>query len=334
MNNLKFKYLRAKNVVCFGEDGIEITFSEFGNIVCVKGINKDLPASEGVPANNAAGKSSLQELLSIGLYNKTVKYPKKNGIYEILNTVVDGDGEIEICLDDIRILRKYNRTSKTQKLRIWQSKTHIWDDESEITKGKSTTETQKWIEGYIGLDHHAFCTVCIFDDRSTYSFLEAETKDMKRKIVQSLLGLDQYQEYAKSAKEILKNKKKIVTDLSKEYESLKINDDACDGRILKLKEQEEQWLVSKKIELKKLMERLSTKQVALTSTDVGEEVAAYQRAQDRTEELALEIADLNEKREKIVPVLKEAKERIESAEDSKVSLRGTVQEHLSSNNRL
>jgi DNA repair exonuclease SbcCD ATPase subunit len=327
MNNLKFKYARAKNIVCFGENGIELNFEDYGNIICVRGVNKDLPANDDDPASNATGKSSLQEIISIGLYGKTVKYPKKNGISEILNTVTEGDGEIEILVDDLRILRQYRRKSKSQKLQIWQSPVHIWDDSTEITKGKSTTDTQKWLEGYIGLDHHAFCTVCVFDDRNTYSFLEASTAEMKRQIVESLLGLDKYREYGKAAKDILKEAKTQVIELSKAYELLNGELELCDRRINKVKENEDNWILTKKREMQGYMERLSKKQAELSSTDVGDEIVAYQRAQERTEQLTEEIAILNGKREKIVSVLVDAKERLEKAEEGKGNLRAEVEEH-------
>ena len=44
------------------------------------------------------------------------------------------------------------------------------------------------IEKSVGLSHHAFCNVVIFDDSNTYSFLEADGPT-KRQIVENLLDL-------------------------------------------------------------------------------------------------------------------------------------------------
>ena len=42
MRSLDFKYLRAKNFVCFGPDGIEIELSKYGNITLIRGNNLDV----------------------------------------------------------------------------------------------------------------------------------------------------------------------------------------------------------------------------------------------------------------------------------------------------
>ena len=76
MTDLKFKYVRAKNFICFGPDGIEIHFDDYGQLVLVTGLNYD-NGTPDEPGSNAAGKSSLQDIISYGIYGKTVKKPKQ-----------------------------------------------------------------------------------------------------------------------------------------------------------------------------------------------------------------------------------------------------------------
>jgi hypothetical protein len=77
MRNLQFHIVKAQNILCFGSKGVEINFSNFGNIIQVVGVNLDAPGTENEPASNGTGKSSIQEILSIGLYGKTIKSPTK-----------------------------------------------------------------------------------------------------------------------------------------------------------------------------------------------------------------------------------------------------------------
>ena len=37
MRELKFRFAKAKNFICFGPDGIEIRFDDYGNIINVWG---------------------------------------------------------------------------------------------------------------------------------------------------------------------------------------------------------------------------------------------------------------------------------------------------------
>ena len=57
MRNLKFKYLKARNVLCFGPEGIEIDFLSYGNVVVIKGQNlDDINQQTGLPGSNGSGK--------------------------------------------------------------------------------------------------------------------------------------------------------------------------------------------------------------------------------------------------------------------------------------
>ena len=76
------------------------------------------------------------------------------------------------------------------------------------------------------MTHHAFCNVVIFDDSSTYSFLEADAAT-KRQIVENLLGLDPYRVYHQNAKDYLKDQKDLVDGLGLEYQRAQLDLDSC-----------------------------------------------------------------------------------------------------------
>ena len=73
MKNLDFRYVRAKNFLCFGPEGIEIDLTSYGNIILVRGKNKDILDDEGNASSNGVGKSSIPEILVYALYGKTIK---------------------------------------------------------------------------------------------------------------------------------------------------------------------------------------------------------------------------------------------------------------------
>lgn len=327
MRSLKFHIIKAKNVLCFGPQGFELHFADYGNVVQVRGINLDAPGSSENPASNGAGKSSIQELLSIGLFGRTVKSPTKNKGSSIINVLAD-EGEVEIQWDDFRVIRKFTRQSTggiKSKITVWQSQNRIWDDTSKIDLvGK---EPQKIIDQNVGLSHHAFCNVVVFDDSNTYSFLEAKT-ETKREIVENLLDLEQYRGYHSNCKNILKDLKRKVEDHGKDYARLKDDVVACERRIVTVKQQEAAWQVSKKNELNSLAESVKRKQKELENTDQGAQLLNWQKAQDRIVFLTDEITDLESKRGKITDAIAAGREKVEAVRTERQGLTETIQEHV------
>ncbi len=328
MRNLTFHAVRAKNILCFGPDGINIEFSNHGNIVLVKGINLDAPASDGKPASNGAGKSSIQELLSIGLFGKTVKSPKKNKGNKIVN-VLATKAEVEVEWDDYKVLRTYHRQkSGTIRggLRLWRNPDRIFDDTTEITYGGDPERVQTEIERVLGLNHHAFCNVIIFDDSNSYAFLELEL-ERKREIVENLLDLQQYREYLSNCKDLIKQLNKRISELSKEYSTLQDSVDTADKRMTLVRGQEETWRKTKQSELVQLNALLSRKLVALKSTDSGAQLANWMKSQERIKFLADEITDLESKRDKLNELITLANSKLETARNDKQTLTDIALHH-------
>jgi len=325
MRNLKFHRVSAQNILCFGTKGIEINFSNFGNIIQVRGVNLDAPGTESDPASNGSGKSSIQEVLSIALFGRTVKSPTKNKGNRIVNVLAD-KGEIEIEWDDFKVVRSFKKSksgSVTSKLDLWQSNSRVWNDDSKISFGTSD-ETQKFIEEQIGLTHHAFCNVVIFDDSNTYSFLESDAAT-KRQIVENLLDLDQYRDYHENCKGIIKELKKNISDKSKEYSTILQEQYIAKNRLTKVTDQLASWKTNKQIELKNLFEKIKLKQEKLIETDTGDQLANWQKGQDRIQHLIEEISDLESKRDKIQEILKIAREKIDLVRKEKNLLNEEIQ---------
>ena len=310
MDSQKFRYARAKNFLCFGEEGVELNFEDYGPIVVVRGINKDTGTPEA-PASNASGKSSLQDIIVYALYGKTAK---ELGHSAVINAAAGKKLEVEVQFGPYRVVRRRDPTD----LRMWKSEDHLWDKETEITRG-TMKDTQEMIEGIIGLNHQAFCSVVIFDDSRIYSFLEADTPS-KRVIIENLLGLEQYRGYHDSAKLALKSRKVIVKELVDQYSKLQTEMKQCVDRIEKVEIQEKDWKKKKLAEASELMTRLKTKQEQLQSLDGGTEIEAYQKAQTRIEELRETIDSSKTNNAGYAPRLVEIREELETVKSKKTDL--------------
>jgi len=328
MKNLNFKLAKATDTLCFGPKGVEFHFDDYGKVILVEGINLDNPGSDDNPASNGTGKSSVQEILSIGLYGKTVKSPKQLKGGRIVNELAGERGKsvIEIEWDDYRIVRTI-KAKGGSSLDLWHSPDHIWDDETLLSKGAGVPATQKLIEEKIGMSHHAFCNVVIFDDSNSYSFLEADTST-KREIVENLLGLDKYREYTQSAKDLLKDKKKEVDDKTKDYERALESTDSCEKRITKIALQREEWKQKKNLEAKQLELKLSEKQLHLEKTDKSGELAAYNQAKEKIGDLNEDMGKRNELKTKAQAWLDLAKKKLAEHKSEERSVQALIQENF------
>lgn len=328
MRNLKFRSSYAENILCFGPEGASFHFLDYGQVVQVRGINLDNPGSKDDPASNGAGKSSVQEILSIGLFGKTIKSPTKVKGLQIINALAN-KGRVEVEWDNYRVVRTLTRTKTgtiTGKLQAWESEEHIWDKDSEITKGGKPCVTQEWIDEKLGINHHTFCNVAVFDDSNKYSFLELDTP-AKREFIENLLGLDQYRKYHENAKTLLKNLKKLIENLGNEYGLLCQSLDTCDTRIQTLQNQELHWKRTKQTGLADLVSRIKAKQTSLETTNTGEELSNWQKGQDRITVLTQEIEDHEAKLAKIRSLMGGVNDRLDAAKAHKNSVASVIQEH-------
>jgi len=271
----------------FGPEGIQFPLNKYGNIILIRGENRDARAIENqLPdgqseecktSSNGSGKSSLQEIIVYGLFGKTVK--QKLGVNDVVHNIERKDCKIELIFGDYRIIRTRSEGGVKTKnsLRLWESADGIWDKTTEITQGTMPT-TQKQIESIIGLSYDAFVNMCIFTDDQRLCFLECDNPH-KKEIVENLLSLGEYREWHENAKELRKAIKQNIDSKAKEYNLLLSNKDDANRRLLLTEKKHTDWQLAKTTEIATLEKSILTKKQALASTDNGAALLAYQEAQ-------------------------------------------------------
>lgn len=311
MKNLRFRYAAAKNFLCFGPNGVEINFENYGNIVLIRGENLDAqinPLSgdeqEIKAASNGVGKSSVPEILVYTLYGKTIKKPKKISHKDVICNLTGKKLETEVIWDKYRVIR----TRKPDSLRIWESEEGEWTEDTEITLG-GMPATQKLIEDKLGLSYEAFVNIVIFTDDNTSSFLECDTPE-KRQIVESLLSLDKYRAYSDNAKACLKDVKDSMKILTREYEMLLTEKQSSEARVIRSVQQEKDWKIQKLAELNRLAAQLKAKKEELGKSDHGAELLAWEDAQEKLPILRTELETAQAKQTKLAGLMDEARQKM------------------------
>jgi len=285
MRNLTFKHIAAWNFLPFGPTGIQLPLENYGNIILIRGENRDAKAIDSQLPNeqsdetkissNGTGKSSLQEIIVYGLFGKTVK--QKLGVNDVVHNLVGKDCKVELIFGNYRIVRTRMEGGHKNSLKLWESPDGIWDKTTEITQGTMTT-TQKQIESIIGLSYDAFVNMCIFTDDQRLCFLECDNPQ-KKEIVENLLSLGEYREWHENAKELRKAIKQNIDSKAKEYKLLLSNKDDAKRRLDLTEKKHTDWQLTKKTEIATLEKSILTKKQELASTDAGAALLAYQEAQ-------------------------------------------------------
>ncbi len=303
MKSLEIKYISAQNFLCFGPDTFELTFKNYGNIVLVKGNNFDVLDSESKTASNGVGKSSIPEIIVYTLFGKTIKHPKKINHRDVINNQIGKNLKTEVRWGNFRVVR----TRKPDSLRMWESADEIWDDSTEISLGGQPS-TQKLLEEKLGLNYETFVNVVVFTDNNAGSFLECDASN-KREIVENLLSLDKYKNYAEKAKNLKKDKKDEIKIIENDYTNIKSQLEQLNLRLKSTKEQESNWAAQRKEELNGLLKKIKHAKETLESTKEGIESSKYQEAQFRIEKLNEEIPDFEAKQIKLKELFDLAQEK-------------------------
>lgn len=277
MNEFKIKKLKAKNFLCFGENGIEIDFENKGNIILLQGRNLDnIPETEEDKlCSNGVGKSSIGDAIVFALTGKTIRKFKR--VEQVINNSAGKGLTVELYVDNYKIVRT---RSSTSTLKVYDLSKEKDGKPLELTKG-TMDETQNFIENVLGFNasHQSLINLLILTDNNKGSFLEADTPE-KRKMVENYLQLEQYAEYSKSASAALKDAKNIIKELQKEVERSEIYYEDSVARLESNQESEKTWKQNKKIELDVLISKFKNKQTELSSFDNSSLVDAYNNAQE------------------------------------------------------
>lgn len=283
MQNLKIKYIRAKNFMCFDE--IEIDFTQYGNIVVIKAINSDICEKT---SSNGVGKSAIADIITYGFYGKVAR-PKKIKVGDVVNKKKGKNLEVEIRWDNYRILRKRSPDG----LNIWQSSEGIWDEQTDISEAG---HVQEQIESIIKLNYEAFVNIFIFADDNSSCFLEVDT-EARREIVENLMALDVYRQYGERAKEQSKDIKTQLITLTKEYEFLAKDIESSKKYIIDIENQEKAWKIKRTKELENYKTLLASKTAELNKSDIGVLYNKYNEAQNtiKTHKSDLEALEAKEK---------------------------------------
>jgi DNA repair exonuclease SbcCD ATPase subunit len=318
MNTLDFKFISARNFMCYGPDGIDLDLNSMGRIILIRGDNMDVVNDEERTASNGSGKTSIVNIIVYTLYGKTINEKVKHA--DVIHNKIGKNLTTEVRWGKYRVVRG----RKPDFLRLWESEEGVWDDSTEITLG-GMPATQALILEKIGLSYEAFVNVAVFTDNNKDCFLECTTP-MKREVVDNLLSLSKYRTYSDVAKKVRAEYKDRLKNMAADYERILIECGACEKRITTIQQQEVQWRQQKKIELDSILSQIATKRRELESSDSGAQLARYNEAQEQMSSLSEKLSQMQIRKEKVEQALNSARTKLDEERHRKHDLLLKIQD--------
>lgn len=301
IRKINIKRLYAENFLCFGSEGIEIDLTTKDKIILLKGDNLDNKSSEDEDEtssnSNGSGKSSVPEIIVWALYGKTIKGCITGTNKISLDAIINNKKElgkngkpknkkaiVEVEFSEYKVIR--TRGGNKSSLKFLKSPTGDWDNAEDLTQGEMSS-TQKAIEEVLGLNYDSFVNLVVFTDNNSGSFLEADAKT-KRSIIEDVLSLHVYNDYASAASESYNECKRNRKVLNNEYDLLLKEKEACVRRKANVEKQDSDWHVDKKTEIETIRSNIIKKKSELENTDFGLALKKYEDSQ-------IELIELNNK---------------------------------------
>lgn len=246
-------------------DAVEVDFSGF-SMACISG-------------HNGAGKSSLLDAFTYALFGQA----RKTG--EALINAASNIAEATLTFDyegnQYRIQRILPRGKSTSlEFQVWDATDECWRSLTE----RSTRETQTKIEQTLRLDYETFVNASFFLQGKADQFTQQRPADRKR-ILASILGLDQWDLYRERTAEWRKSLEREVAQ--------------ADGRLAEINAElgEESLRQARLAELQAQLEQVSASREAQKTTfDTLKQMdALLRREREMTEKAAAALENLRKK---------------------------------------
>ena len=212
--NLKFKKIGFRNFWTFGNALQEFTFAENGlyNII---GKNKD-KSGEDDRNRNGVGKSTLMQILHYALYGDSIG--SQITLSGLVNNINRKNLEVYLDFSINDVDYRIERGRKPEYMHFFKQGNEYVDE----SLGDSR-DTQEVIEKLIGISSDLFCqTVLLTCQVPVYM---KQKLDVKRSIMEQVLGISALSEKVVKLKALIKNQKQDIENARFEYDAqIRAND--------------------------------------------------------------------------------------------------------------
>ena len=266
---LTFKKVKYKN------------FQSIGNAAIT--IDLDRSPTTCIGGHNGAGKSSLLEAISYGLFGKSLK---KVTLSQLINTINKKNMVVEI---EFEKNGKAYKVVRGQKPAVFE----FWIDNELQDQSAASKDYQAKVEYVLGMDFKLFTQIVVLNKEKYVPFMELGAAD-RRKVVEDILDISVFSVMSDLLKKVTSNLNTEIEDLKYERERLdermrgqqRLIDEAAsnvDGQIATINETIS--TLGDRIELLDAESKVYDEELA-TLTDIAQKVNAASNTKRQFENVA------------------------------------------------
>ena len=195
---LTFKKVKYKN------------FQSIGNAAIT--IDLDRSPTTCIGGHNGAGKSSLLEAISYGLFGKSLK---KVTLSQLINTINKKNMVVEI---EFEKNGKAYKVVRGQKPAVFE----FWIDNELQDQSAASKDYQAKVEYVLGMDFKLFTQIVVLNKEKYVPFMELGAAD-RRKVVEDILDISVFSVMSDLLKKVTSNLNTAIEDLKYERERLDLS---------------------------------------------------------------------------------------------------------------
>ena len=266
--SITFKTVRWKNFLSTGNNWTEIYLNNHRSTLIV--------------GENGAGKSTMLDALSFGLFGKAHRNIKKD---QLINTINEKGAEIEVEFNVGKHSFKVIRGIKPNKFEIWQNG-------SMINQSSSARDYQKYLEqSILKLNHKSFHQIVVLGSSSFIPFMQLP-QGQRREVIEDLLDIQIFSRMNSILKEQLSTLKDELKDIDYNVDLVKEKIQLQQKYIRDITEMNDDQIRQKRDEIAQYQSEIETLQTRNS--------ALSEQIKQRGDGVNERIAELSSKREKVL----------------------------------
>ena len=263
-----FRSVKWKNFLSTGNSWTQVDLSKSRSTLIV--------------GENGAGKSTMLDALSFGLFGKAHRNIKKD---QLINSINEKGAEIEVEFDVGKHSFKIVRGIKPNKFEIWQNG-------KMINQHSSARDYQKYLEqSILKLNHKSFHQIVVLGSSSFIPFMQLPT-GQRREVIEDLLDIQIFSKMNAILKDHLSKIKDELKDIDYQVDLVKEKISLQRKYIRDITEMNDEQIRQKRDEITEYQSEIETLQTR--NATLSEEI------KQKGDGVSDRIAELSSKREKIL----------------------------------
>ena len=282
---INFKSIRWRNFLSYGDHWTQVELNQTKSSLIV--------------GDNGAGKSTILDALSFGLYNKPFR---RVTVQQLVNSINSKHMQVEV---EFSIGKNVYKVVRGQKPRLFE----VWQDGKLLNQEAHAKDYQEVLEkSILKLNHKSFTQVVILGSSSFVPFMQLPTNHRKE-VIEDLLDIGIFSVMSTLLKDKVSKNKELVSTVKNNLDVLEEKISLQKQYIEKIKVQQDEVVKGKKDKIEQL--KNSNQSIEINVTSEEDTRYALEKELEQEEKVRTKLNKLHNLDEKIGDKVKRLKKEIE-----------------------